>query len=70
VGVAFKGEIIERDGNDRECCDDLHAVEKFGKVCHMVFLRRSIAKGHYSENKCCCQLQPCMLGNIVRHGNN
>jgi hypothetical protein len=43
VGVAFKGEIIERDGNDRECCDDLHAVEKFGKVCHMVFLRRSIA---------------------------
>ena len=42
MGVAFKGEIIERDGNDRECCDDLHAVEKFGKVCHMGFLRRSI----------------------------
>jgi hypothetical protein len=41
--VAFKGEIVERDSNDREHCDNLHTIEKFGKVCHMCFVRRSIA---------------------------
>jgi hypothetical protein len=41
--VAFKGEIVERDSNDRERCDNLHTVEKFGKVGHVCFVRRSIA---------------------------
>jgi hypothetical protein len=37
AGFSFKGQKVERDCNNRECCNNLRAVEKFIQACHMVF---------------------------------